>query len=264
MSEAFNGTDGTRIAFQEVGDGEPLIMVHGSGLSRAIWRGFGYVKALRDEYRLILVDMRGHGLSGKPHDQADYSMSMIVGDLLAVYEAAGLNAAHFFGYSFGARAGFSLAAQRPERMLSFISAGGTFRLGENAVSDLFFAGYDEALGSGGMPAFLEGWEAQAGIQMDPATSRAFLANDAQALQAYFRQLKIERGLDEHQVASIQTPTLLLAGTQDTPRYEDSVRAAELMPHARFVELAGRGHGDTLFPAAPVIDLVRAFLAEPTG
>ncbi|WP_116416375.1 alpha/beta fold hydrolase [Subtercola boreus] len=261
MSEAFNPVDGTRIAYQETGTGSPIVLVHGSALSRAIWRGFGYVKALRDDHRLILVDMRGHGLSGKPHGQADYAMSLVIEDLLAVYEAADIPAAHFMGYSFGARVGFSLADSHPERMLSFISAGGTYRIDEGAVSSLFFPGYDEALESGGMRAFVNGWEAQAGVTIDPATTNAFLANDPVALQAYFRQLAVEQGVEEKRLTGIRTPTLLLAGTDDRQRYLDSERAAGLMPNARFEPLPGRGHGDTLFPSGPVLELVKGFLAE---
>ncbi|MDJ0108539.1 alpha/beta fold hydrolase, partial [Rhodococcus erythropolis] len=71
--------DGARIAYQIVGDGPPLLMVHGTALSRSIWRGFGYVKALQEQYRLILVDMRGHGRSDKPHDSDSYAMDLVVG-----------------------------------------------------------------------------------------------------------------------------------------------------------------------------------------
>lgn len=261
VSEAFNPVDGTRIAFQETGSGIPLVMVHGSALSRAIWRGFGYVRALKDDYRLILIDMRGHGLSGKPHGRDDYAMSLVIGDLLAVYEAASIDAAHYLGYSFGARVGFTFAETHPERLLSFISAGGSYRIGSGVVSSLFFPGYDEALGSGGMQAFVDGWEAEAGVTLDAATVNAFLANDPMALQAYFRRLDVEEGVDEARLPSIQTPSLLLAGTNDRGRYRDSERAAALMPHARFEPLPGRGHGDTLFPSGPVLDLVRPFLAE---
>ncbi|MCU1481018.1 MAG: alpha/beta hydrolase [Subtercola sp.] len=263
MSEAFNPADNTRIAYTEAGvaEGTPLVLVHGSGLSRAIWRGLGYVKALRDEYRLILVDLRGHGLSGKPHEQSSYRMELVVGDLLAVFDAAGIHSAHYFGYSFGARAGFSLADQHPERLRSFISAGGSYRAPGGSVSKLFFEGYDDALGDGGMQAFLDGWAAASGRPIDPATTAAFLANDAAAIQAYFRQVEVEQGLVEERLSRMQTPTLLLAGTDDRRAYRDSERAAQLMPHASFVPLPGRDHGSTLRPSAGVIEPVQEFLAR---
>lgn len=81
MQDARNPVDGTRIAYQVVGTGTPLLMVHGTALSHSIWRGFGYVKALQDHYRMILVDMRGHGRSEKPHTSDSYAMDLVVGDL---------------------------------------------------------------------------------------------------------------------------------------------------------------------------------------
>jgi pimeloyl-ACP methyl ester carboxylesterase len=263
VSQAFNPIDNTRVAYTEAGTpgGIPLVLVHGSGLSRAIWRGLGYVKELQSEYRMLLVDLRGHGLSDKPHSQEAYRMELVVADLLAVYESAGVQSAHYFGYSFGARAGFSLADHHPERLRSFISAGGSYRSPAGNVGRLFFEKYDEALGAGGMPAFLDGWAAASGLTIDPATTAAFLANDPTAIRAYFRQVETEPGITEERLAQIQTPTLLLAGTDDRQRYLDSERAAELMPLAVFHGLPGRDHGTTLRPAAGVIEPVRAFLAS---
>ena len=72
MSETVNPIDGTPIAFDERGEGPPLLLVHGSALSRSIWRGFGYLAALQDRYRVISIDLRGHGRSGKPHEPEAY------------------------------------------------------------------------------------------------------------------------------------------------------------------------------------------------
>ena len=92
MSHAINPVDGTRIAFSvidsDAGAGSPsLLLAHGSALSSAIWRGFGYVRPLRERYRLILPDLRGHGRSDKPHVPDAYAMDLIVDDVLAVLDA---------------------------------------------------------------------------------------------------------------------------------------------------------------------------------
>lgn len=263
MNDAVNPIDGTRIAFDDRGDGAALVLVHGSGLSRSIWRGFGYVAALREHYRVIAVDLRGHGRSGKPQTPEAYRMPLVVADMIAVLDAVGVPAAHFFGYSFGARAGFSLADAHSDRMLSLVSAGGTYRAPGGSVSELFFPGYDAALARGGMPGFLEGWAARAGRPIDPQTSAAFLANDAGALRAYFRQVEAEPGIPDTRLASLETPTLLLAGTADRDRYLDSERAASLMPNATFRDLPGRDHGNTLRPADEVLEAVIPFLAGTT-
>ena len=261
MSETVNPIDGTRIAFDARGEGPPLLLVHGSALSRSIWRGFGYVASLQDRYRVIAIDLRGHGRSAKPHETEAYRIPLVLADILAVLDAVEAPAAHLFGYSFGARAGFSLADSHPERMLSFISAGGTYRTPGDSVSELFFPGYDAALGAGGMAGFLDGWAAHSGAPIDPQTSAAFLANDPLALRAYFRQVEREPGIADARLALLETPTLLLAGTRDRERYLDSERAAMLMPHASFRALTGRAHGDTLRPSAEVLAAVIPFLAS---
>ena len=133
MSYATNPADGTRIAFSSLparsGDknAPALMLVHGSALSSAVWRGLGYVAALREHYRVLLPDLRGHGRSDTPHDEDAYAMESIVGDLVAVLDAVGVRQVHYLGYSFGARAGLALAVTAPTtpRHSSRISAGPT-------------------------------------------------------------------------------------------------------------------------------------------
>ncbi|ALV44777.1 hypothetical protein MB46_03870 [Arthrobacter alpinus] len=259
MAIAHNPHDGVELAYDSVGEGEPVLLVHGSALSKAIWRGFGYTKALRERYQVISMDLRGHGRSGKPQAQSDYLMDTFVTDALAVLDAVGAARAHFGGYSVGARIGFSLAVAAPERLLSLTTLGGTFRIQPGSIGRLFFPEYDAALGEGGMPAFIEGWEGTIGQPLDSQTKAAFLANDAPALRAYFAQTEAEPAIAEHEIAGISISSLLMAGTEDRARLADSRRAAELMPNARLVELPGRNHGNTLIPAGPVLDEWLPFL-----
>lgn len=265
MQTATNPADGVKLAWQDQGnpEGEPLLLVHGSALSKAVWRGMGYVKALAARYRVITLDLRGHGRSDKPHQQAAYTMDRVLLDVHAVLDAAGVSAAHYFGYSFGARIGFSLGASAPERMLSFVSAAGTYQISAGSIGELFFPEYDQALAENGMPGFIAGWEHRIGHPVDPVTRMAFLANDPAALRAYFAQTEEGEGVAENKLRSFQPATLLLAGSLDTRRLADSRRAAELMPQAKLVELPGRDHGDTLFPASPVLAAVEPFLTENT-
>ena len=65
-------SQGLRIHYQVEGDGPPLVLQHGFSDSLESWYDFGYVDALKPDYTLILVDARGHGQSGKPHDPDAY------------------------------------------------------------------------------------------------------------------------------------------------------------------------------------------------
>ncbi|MBP2216952.1 alpha/beta fold hydrolase [Arthrobacter sp. CAN_C5] len=264
MSDAFNSMDGVRVSYQQTGAGPTVILVHGTGLSRAVWRGLGYTKALEEQFHLVSIDLRGHGRSDKPHHEDDYRMELLAGDILTVMDALDVRSAHYFGYSAGARIGFSLIAGSPHRIKSFTSAGGTYRPLTGQIDSIFFAGYDNALGKGGMPEFLQRWGEAQGRTIDPQTSAAFMANDPLALRAFLRQGDNDPGLSETQLQAAHVPTLLFAGSDDTLRYKDSQRAAHLMPRARFHALPGRNHGTTLMPPQPLLDMVTAFVASTEG
>ncbi|MEE1622525.1 alpha/beta fold hydrolase [Zafaria sp. Z1313] len=258
MAETTNPLDGTRVSFDVEGRGPAVVLLHGSALSRAIWRGLGYVKALKEDFTVLRADLRGHGRSGKPHDPGAYAMELVASDVLAAMDAAGIGSAAVVGYSFGGRTAFSLAAGAPERVERIASLGGTFRSAAGQVERIFFDGYLDALRDGGMQAFVDGFAA-AGRPLDPATRAAFLANDPQALVAYFERTEVQEGLPEEELARLELPALLMAGGRDRGRLEDARRAAELMPAARFAELPGRTHASTLFPADEVLGHLRPFL-----
>jgi pimeloyl-ACP methyl ester carboxylesterase len=74
--------DGVRIYYETEGSGPPLLLHAGLSMSLNDWRDFGYVNALRDDYRLILLDPRGHGQSDKPHDPIAYAYNLLVGDVV--------------------------------------------------------------------------------------------------------------------------------------------------------------------------------------
>ena len=61
--------DGISIAYEDLGRGEPLVLLHGATENSESWHEAGYVdQLLRRGRRLILIDCRGHGRSGKPHN----------------------------------------------------------------------------------------------------------------------------------------------------------------------------------------------------
>ena len=74
-------SSGSRIHYRVEGTGPPIVMVHGFSDSLVDWYEAVYVDALRDDYRLVLIDCRGHGLSDKPHAQEAYTVEMRVVDV---------------------------------------------------------------------------------------------------------------------------------------------------------------------------------------
>ena len=74
---------GVSIHYHVEGDGPPLVLQHGLTSSLQNWYAYGFVEELAKDYRLIMVDARGHGRSGKPHEPKDSDMKLRVNDVLA-------------------------------------------------------------------------------------------------------------------------------------------------------------------------------------
>jgi pimeloyl-ACP methyl ester carboxylesterase len=103
--------DGVKIHFKQVGRGRAVVFLHGFGMSLDTWRFV--VESLGDEYRLVLVDLKGHGLSDRPRDgmYAAKDHARVVRGLI---DYLGLENVVVVGHSFGAVVGLAAAldAQR--------------------------------------------------------------------------------------------------------------------------------------------------------
>lgn len=100
-------------------DAEAVVFLHFSGANLLIWERI--VPHFQGRYRLVLVDLRGHGRSDRP--ESGYHADEMAGDVLAILHHAGIAGAHIVGSSLGAEVGLSLAANHPERVLSLVCDG---------------------------------------------------------------------------------------------------------------------------------------------
>jgi pimeloyl-ACP methyl ester carboxylesterase len=88
-----------QIAYDIVGTGAPIVMLHEFGESSGFWREFGFVEAcLAHGRRVVLVDLRGQGDSSKPCDPTAYGAVNCSRDVLAVLDVAAIERADFLGY----------------------------------------------------------------------------------------------------------------------------------------------------------------------
>src|ERR671910_1840210 len=121
----YAANNGIRIRYEIDGSGPPLLLHIGFAGWLENWTDAGYVAALRETYRLVLLDPRGQGRSDGPHDSAAYSANHRVGDVLAVLDAEEIDRAHFWGYSMGGQVGYALGRLAPERVASLVLGGAT-------------------------------------------------------------------------------------------------------------------------------------------
>jgi pimeloyl-ACP methyl ester carboxylesterase len=89
-----------------------LVLIQGMGFDRSGWEPV--LPALRRSFRLVLVDNRGTGRSGRP--DGSFTVADMAGDVVAVLDAAGIGRAHVLGASLGGMVAQELAITRPERV----------------------------------------------------------------------------------------------------------------------------------------------------
>lgn len=104
-SGSFAAPDGVDIAWREVGEGRPLLLIHGYfSEADTNWIKFGHAGLLAQAgYRVIMPDLRAHGLSGKPHDAACYPKDVLADDQFALLDHLGIGDYDLGGYSLGGR-----------------------------------------------------------------------------------------------------------------------------------------------------------------
>jgi pimeloyl-ACP methyl ester carboxylesterase len=114
---------GVGIWYETEGEGPPVVLLHGMMGRSEVWRLEGYVSGLRDDHRLILVDARGHGRSGRPIDPSDYGLHRHAADVLAVLDDLELASAAICGWSMGAATALRVAACEPARVDAVAALG---------------------------------------------------------------------------------------------------------------------------------------------
>lgn len=251
----FVENNGVRIHYEVEGQGPPLVLVHWWTGSLTDWRFFGYADVLKESYRLILIDARGHGQSDKPHDPAAYILKQQVGDIVAVLDKLGVDKAHYFGYSMGGTIGWAVAKYAPERLLSLI-IGGEAPENYDPVDDI--AGIRE-LGAEGWGQMAADLSKSYGFQQ-PEIATVYAANDIEAVVADVTAFSAENFAND--LSSMTMPILLLAGTED-PDHAALAAAAEQLPHATFTSLPGFDHTTALLQTDLVLESITQFLAQIT-
>src|SRR5215472_999285 len=107
--------DGVGIEYEVVGEGRPVVLLHGFPDSGRLWRH--QAPALADAgYQVIVPDLRGYGRSDKPEPVEAYSIPVLAGDVLAILAEQGIGKAHVVGHDWGAGLAWALASFAPDNV----------------------------------------------------------------------------------------------------------------------------------------------------
>jgi 3-oxoadipate enol-lactonase len=244
---------------EEAGPAAPwLAMAHGMAQDRRVFDA--QVAAFRDQFRILLIDLPGHGLSvDLPGPYGQGEMAEAMGAALDTIEAP----LHYWGTHTGATLGLILAARRPERFQSLILEGPVlpgrpFPAVAHALARAGQIARDEGMEAARARWFEEGWFDV--IRQHPEACRAEGQRSILAEFSGKPWLAPGAAVDpiEDVLKTLQTPILLYNGEHDVPGFIGVANELEtLLLHVQRERIADAGG----FPAWEVPDAVNALAAE---
>jgi pimeloyl-ACP methyl ester carboxylesterase len=252
--EITRSVDGTRLAYDRFGDGQPIIMVVGAFNTRSTTEPLA--RALERDFTVFNYDRRGRGDST---DTAPYSVDREIDDIEALIGEAGGSAA-VFGYSSGAILALKAAA-RGLSITKLVLYEPPFQADQNLpglptdLADRLTALVAENRRGDAVELFQTeavGIPREVVAQLRHAPFRPALEAMAQTL-VYESKIIGDRMVPTDLAGSVAPPTLVLVGDESPPFLRDGARAmADALPNGRLYTLAGQTHDIHPDATAPVM------------
>ncbi|WP_432140646.1 alpha/beta fold hydrolase [Streptomyces sp. bgisy084] len=282
---AFAAPDGTQLAYHVVGEGEPLLCLPGGPMRASGY--LGDLGGLSEHRKLIKLDLRGTGDSGRPADPATYRCDRQVADVEALRLHLGLDRVDLLAHSAAGDLALLYAARHPQRVrtltlitararalgVDFTEAHRREAAALRSAEPWFRAAYDayERVWAGSVadadwdaiaPFFYGRWDAAAQAH---AASEVAQAHD-EAAEIYASGDAFAPDEARAAVAGMEAPVLLLAGELDSgPLPRIAADIAQLMPRAELVVQPGAGHYPWLDDPGRFTRTLATFLGqEPAG
>ncbi len=269
--------DGIALGVESVGEGPPLLLLHGFTGSARTWDPC--VAALQSAVRVVAVDLVGHGRSDAPADPARYRMERCMGDLARVLDRLGIERTGVLGYSMGGRVALHLAAAYPERVAALVLESASPGLADPAEREARSRSDQELAASierEGIEWFVDCWE-----RLPLFASQAALSETARRRLRAQRLQNRPHGLANSlrgmgagaqeplwdRLATVVMPTLVVVGELDARFRVAGARMAASMPRASLEVVPQAGHAVHLerpadFTARVLAFLERSALAAP--
>ncbi len=242
----FHGQDGLRLAWRETGEGRPLVLIHGFFSTATVnWIRYGHAREIAAQgFRVIMPDLRSHGDSDKPHDDAAYPPDVLASDGLALIDELGLDDYDLGGYSLGGRTVVRMMVRGARPRRAIVSGMGLDAIVDTAGRGAFFRKVLTNLGSFRMGT--PEWRSEAFLKT--------VGGDPVALLKVMES-SIDTGRDE--LAAISVPTRVLVG-RDDEEHASGPALAEALGAGSFEALPGNHMSAVADPALG--RAIAAFLA----
>ena len=244
----FKSHDGLDLAYREMGEGRPVVLIHGLFSNGWVnWIRYGHAQLLtKAGYRVIMPDLRGHGMSAAPHDAAYYPADVLAEDGETLVRHLALTDYDLGGYSLGGRTVLRMLARGTATPRKAILSGMGLEgiLDPNKRRDFF---RHVLTGLGRHTRGSGAWMAEAFLKTTGGDPLAMLP----LLDTFVATLRA-------QIEAVEVPSLILSGIEDRDN-GSSAELAKLLPHGELVEIPGNHMTAVLQPALG--RAIRDFLSE---
>lgn len=254
--DQFFDSDGVKLRYRVVGDGTPVVLIHGFVLTiEANWTPV--LDSAPDGFQLIALDIRGHGKSPKPHEPDAYGIQLVE-DVRRLLDHLEIQSAHVVGHSLGASIALKFATVYPERVKSLVVTGAGLgpevdelrqRLNGLATSLETSDSVVEALMGDPPPPNITAEQLE-----------IVAANDRLALAALCRSLT-ELYVTPEEIAGIDKPLLAVIGENDRSMPEVEALKA-VATQTEIVIIKGQGHD--AFTTPEFVAAIERFLNQVEG
>jgi pimeloyl-ACP methyl ester carboxylesterase len=225
----FPGRDGVRLAYQQIGAGRPLVLIHGHQERASVWVDSGLAGRLAGRgYRVIMPDLRAHGDSARPHESAAYPPDVFTDDGLALIDHLGLTDYYLAGHSLGGRIVLRMLVRGATPRRAAVSGQGLDSLLHGADPDRlkWYREFFRACGTGTFAPGSDEQETEDWLRsMDGDPKALLLALDSRV------------NTTPAELASVTVPTLVLTGAEEQAN-RTAQALADAVQDGRYAEVPG--------------------------
>lgn len=250
IRSAYVGVDHGTLYYEECGEGQPVILVHGHSLDHRMWDG-QFADLARD-YRVIRYDLRGYGLSSPQTEDFQFTH---VEDLVALMDSLHIEKAHVVGLSLGGYIGADMLGWFPERMLSAFLASGNVRMSpgpsepmdaeeaarrDREIAELKRKGVDVMKRE-----WFEGLMKSGGSRRERMRKPLWqMIQDWDAWQPLHKEVRVVAGKDafrQLKTRKSDVPVLIVEGKSPGNKFPEHPEILDYLPNGRMLVLEDCGH-----------------------
>jgi 3-oxoadipate enol-lactonase len=251
------------LSYLDAGSGFPLVLIHGMGSDHNIWAGI--IPLLKENYRVLAVDLRGHGCSSKT--RGPNNMEIFSTDIQGFLESLDIKKAHFIGHSMGGAVLLEMAINNPDIMssLTLISsfAYPDYQLKKSLINlrnTLNEQGYneffDECIKIAHNPQYVkENRELLNKFRKEMAKTSSIPS----LISTIYACLNVNY---RDSLKNILTPTLIIAGEEDQFISKDQgIKISKSIPQSKFNLVSGASHNMVVEEPLKIYNIIKTFLEK---